>query len=185
MALIPSTLSASFLHPKTNQLQCVVCGTTTNRSGLISHIIGQEHVKKIKERKLVFPLEPLAFWIHVLRMSQSDAPWFPEEKETIINPDLPLLSSGNARSPLAVLTHFKEVPHACKNVSLVAWFIERKQRIDSVDVGRLMRDQRLRKIITHGECVRCEVCHTRDQFHLDRPDELTAHIITKKHLRGV
>ncbi|GMR38126.1 hypothetical protein PMAYCL1PPCAC_08321, partial [Pristionchus mayeri] len=109
------------------KIKCIICNTrisTRKKSAakpgcLIKHLIDNDHIKKMIDSKLVYQLEPLAFWMYALRIAQKEDLWrkeearVPESEVHLPTHSQVVRPSIDPRSPLSVLYHHKEVPNPC------------------------------------------------------------------------
>ncbi|GMR38125.1 hypothetical protein PMAYCL1PPCAC_08320, partial [Pristionchus mayeri] len=97
-----------------SQIYCIVCGTWLCSVRDIKHLMNSDHFEKMKKRKMMFPLEPLAFWMHALRLAQSEEKSVPVHLPTVARVKPEIYPTNESRSPLAVLFLHTEVPNPCK-----------------------------------------------------------------------
>ncbi|GMR38116.1 hypothetical protein PMAYCL1PPCAC_08311, partial [Pristionchus mayeri] len=143
----------------------------------IKHLIDDDHVKKMVDRKLVYQLDSLAFWMYALRIAQKEDLW-PKVEPTVLPPSDShvVRPSIDPRSPLSVLYLHKEVPNPCKNVRLVTSFMHRKL-VHDVNAKRLKKDKEIMKM---SRVLKCGVCPNSIDF-VD-PAALITHVNTDEHL---
>ncbi|GMR44208.1 hypothetical protein PMAYCL1PPCAC_14403, partial [Pristionchus mayeri] len=115
-------LTKHLLHYE--KIYCAICQTwistkwkSAKPGYLIKHLIDNAHIKKMVDRKLVYQLEPLAFWMYALRIAQKEGLW-PQESTKIqatevlpVSHSLVVSQSIDPRSPLSVLYHHTHVPN--------------------------------------------------------------------------